>query len=149
MKSTMKASKHLTLVLVLFTAISCNTKVKEEKTLAMQIDTQANLSSESEIVKTKTIAYLQITLKIPRENRPAAAAVYLKYKEPFLSQIDGASSKDLIMRSEDVQVLHGFESKQQASDYLSSVLFTKDIVGELGPLLEADPEVRVYEVFQN
>ena len=145
----MKTSKYLTLVLVLFTAISCNTAVKEEKTLAMETIADANSSSENEIVKTKTNAYLQITLKISRENRPAAAAVYLKYKEPFLSQIDGATSKDLIMRNEDVQVLHGFESKQQASAYLSSELFSKDIVGELGPLLASDPEVRVYEVFQN
>lgn len=39
------------------------------------------------------MAYLQITLDISEKNRAAAAAVYQKYKAPFLSTIDGAVSK--------------------------------------------------------
>ena len=43
-------------------------------------------------------AYLQITLKIKNENRAEAAAVYGKYKQPFLDGIAGAKSKELLIR---------------------------------------------------
>ena len=91
-------------------------------------------------------AYLQITLKIKNENREAAAAVYMKYKKPFLDKIAGAKSKELLIRDEDVQVMNGFASEENARSYLTTELFTKDIVGELKPLLEADPEVHIYSV---
>ena len=91
-------------------------------------------------------AYLEISLKIKPENRPAAAGVYSKYRQPFLDQIKGARSKRLLVRDEDVQVLHGFDSKANAQAYLKSSLFEKDVVSELKPLLDAQPEVRIYEV---
>ena len=91
------------------------------------------------------MASLEITLVVAPSNRAAAAAVYSKYKAPFLATVAGATSKDLLVRDEDVQVLHGFDSVASASAYLASELFTKDVVGELAPLLEAAPEVRVYE----
>ena len=91
-------------------------------------------------------AYLQITLKIKNENREAAAAVYGKYKQPFLDKIDGAKSKELLIRDEDVQVLHGFISEDNARAYLTTTIFKNDVVGELKPLLEADPEVGIYSV---
>ena len=56
------------------------------------------------------MAYLEITLLIDPQDRAAAAAVYSKYKAPFLNDIAGAKSKDLLVRDEDVQVLHGFDS---------------------------------------
>lgn len=99
--------------------------------------------------KKETSAYLEITLEIKPENRESAVGVFLKYKEPFLKQIEGATSKDLIIRTEDVQVLHGFASEAQANAYLTTDLFKDDVVGELKPLLESDPEVRVYSVFKN
>ncbi len=89
--------------------------------------------------------YLQITLKVADENREAAAGVYTEFKEPFLNTIPGAQSKSLLVRKEDVQVLHGFSSMEAAESYLESDLFSKDIVSQLGPLLDADPEVRIYE----
>lgn len=89
-------------------------------------------------------AYLEITLKIDPQDRAAAAAVYTKYKKPFLNKIPGASSKELLVRDDDVQVLHGFASRKQAEAYLSSDIFTKDVVVSLKPLLKADPEVRIY-----
>jgi hypothetical protein len=92
------------------------------------------------------MTFLQITLKVAPENRPAAAAVYQKYKPAFLGSVPGAKSKDLLVREEDVQVLHGFDSKKSANDYLSSSLFTKDVVGALGPLLAAAPQVSIYDV---
>jgi hypothetical protein len=89
-------------------------------------------------------AYLEITLKVDPQDRPAAGAVYAKYKQPFLTKIAGAKSKELLMRDEDVQVLHGFATRKQAEAYLSSDLFNKDVVVGLKPLLKADPEVRIY-----
>jgi len=89
-------------------------------------------------------AYLEITLKVDPQDRAAAAAVYKKYKQPFLAKIAGAQSKELLIRDNDVQVLHGFATAKQAEAYLSSDLFTKDVVVALKPLLKADPEVRLY-----
>ncbi len=89
--------------------------------------------------------YLQVTLKVADKNREAAAGVYTEYKEPFLSTIPGAQSKSLLVRKEDVQVLHGFSSMEAAESYLASDLFTKDVVNALTPLLNAAPEIRIYE----
>ena len=90
-------------------------------------------------------AYLEITLKVDPQDRPAAAAVYKKYKAPFLAHIAGAKSKELLVRDNDVQVLHGFKTVAQAEAYLKSELFNKDVVAELKPLLKAEPEVRIYQ----
>ncbi|KVR89640.1 hypothetical protein [Burkholderia vietnamiensis] len=92
------------------------------------------------------MVYLQITLKIADANRAAAAGVYQKYKAPFLSTVGGAQSKELLVRNEDVQVLHGFDTKENAQAYLQSELFTSDVVAGLKPLLDADPDVRIYQV---
>ncbi len=89
--------------------------------------------------------YLQITLKVADKNREAAAGVYTKYKAPFLSEVAGAESKSLLVRDDDVQVLHGFSNKEAAEAYLKTDMFSNDVVSELGPLLDADPEIRVYE----
>jgi hypothetical protein len=91
------------------------------------------------------MAYLQITLRITDENRGPAAAVYRKYKTLFLETIAGAKSKELLVRKEDVQVLHGFDTVENARRYLESKLFTDDVVTGLKPLLTADPDIRVYE----
>lgn len=99
--------------------------------------------------KKETNAYLEITLKIKPENRGSAAEVYLKYKEPFLKQIDGATSKELLIRTEDVQVLHGFESEDEAKAYLTTKLFENDVVRKLKPFLESNPKIRIYTVFNN
>ncbi len=84
-------------------------------------------------------------MKIAQENRNNAGAVYTKYKQPFLSDVPGAKSKDLLIRSEDVQVLHGFDTTKHAENYLESTLFQKDVVSELAPYLTNDPEIRIYE----
>ncbi len=89
-------------------------------------------------------AYLEITLKVDPQDRAAAGSIYSKFKKPFLSKIPGAKSKELLIRDDDVQVLHGFATRKQAEAYLSSDLFTKDVVVSLKPLLKADPEVRIY-----
>lgn len=89
-------------------------------------------------------AYLQITLKIEPANREAAAKVYTTYKEPFLKGIAGALTKELLVRDEDVQVLHGFSSVADAKAYLESDLFNNDVVTGLKNLLSAEPEIRIY-----
>ncbi len=92
-------------------------------------------------------AYLEITLQIAPENRPAAAAVYTKFKRPFLETVGGALTKELLLRSDDVQVLHGFTAKADAEAYLESKIFAEDVVTSLKPYLAAAPEVRIYETF--
>ncbi len=89
--------------------------------------------------------YLEITLQIANEKREAAVEVYTKYKAPFLSTVPGAQAKSLLVRDEDVQVLHGFASKEGAESYLKSDLFSNDVVSELGPVLDADLEIRIYD----
>ena len=91
------------------------------------------------------MAYLEITLDIKPENRAKAAEAYHKYREVFLSEVRGAHSKDLLVRPEDVQVLHGFANAQNAQAYLDSRLFNDDVVEGLKPLLAGPPEIRIYE----
>jgi len=91
-------------------------------------------------------AYLQITMVIDNDNRPAAAGVYTDYRLPFLDQIKGAISKDLLIRDEDVQVLHGFDSVENAQAYLDSEMFKNDVFLGLKPLWAADPDVKIYGV---
>ena len=45
----------------------------------------------------------------------------------------------------DVQVLHGFDTADQAKAYLKSALFAEDIVTALRPLLDGAPEIRIYQ----
>ena len=91
-------------------------------------------------------AYLEITLKIDDSDRAAAAGVYQQFRLPFLDTIAGATSKELLVRKEDVQVLHGFSTIDDANAYLTSKLVTNDVVTGLAPLLKADPEIRIYQV---
>lgn len=93
-----------------------------------------------------TKAYLEITMYISNTNRPTAAGVYNKYKQPFLDTIKGATSKELLIRDEDVQVLHGFESAEDANAYLKTDLFTNDVVTALSPLFDKTPEIKIYTI---
>ena len=90
-------------------------------------------------------AFLEVTVQVAGANRARAGAVYAKYKAPFLATIAGAQSKDLLVRDEDVQVLHGFNSRAAAEGYLTSALFESDVVRELAPCLIGAPEIRIYE----
>ena len=49
-----------------------------------------------------------------------------------------------LVRDEDVQVLHGFDTEQNANAYLQSPLFTADVVGRRSRCWT--PDVRVYAV---
>ena len=95
----------------------------------------------------KPKAYLQITMNIPMENRPAAVKVYTDYRQPFLDTIKGARTKELLVRDEDVQVLHGFDSSESAGAYLATEMFRNDVFVGLQPLWRSDPAGKIYEVF--
>lgn len=91
-------------------------------------------------------AYLEVTMTINPENRPAAAKVYTDYRQPFLDTIEGALTKELLIRDEDVQVIHGFDSMEHAKAYLDSDMFKTKVAPGLQPTWAADPDIRFYEV---
>ena len=95
-------------------------------------------------MKVKT--YLEITMFVDEKNRSAAAKVYSDYCEPFLKTIKGALTKELLVRKEDVQVIHGFDSMENAKAYLDSELFKEDVFTGLKPTWSRDPYVRFYDV---
>src|SRR5699024_5083241 len=88
-----------------------------------------------------TMSYLEVTLQVNEADRPAAASVYTKYKQPFIQSIAGATCKELRVGDDDVQALHGFGPVADAQAYLDSELFTRDVLNELSPLLQAEPEI--------
>lgn len=94
----------------------------------------------------KVNAYLEITFRVKEENRAAAAAVFFKYLNPFLQTIAGAKTKQLLVRNEDVQVLHGFASEAEAEAYLKTDLFADDVVVELKPYFDSAPVISIYTV---
>lgn len=91
-------------------------------------------------------AYLEAIMTIDPEKRGEAAGVYAKYRQPFLDEIEGALTKELLVRDEDVQVIHGFDSLEHAKAYLESDLFTQKVAPALAPTWAADPDIRIYEV---
>lgn len=93
-----------------------------------------------------TKVYVEITMVIDEANRSAAAKIYADYRQPFLDQIKCAVSKELLIRNEDVQVLHGFDSVENAEFYLKSEMSNNDVFVGLKPLCSADPEVKIYSV---
>lgn len=60
------------------------------------------------------MVYLQVTLEVDAQNRTFAGEVYSRYREPFLKTITSAQSKQPLIRSEDVQVLLGFDTREHA-----------------------------------
>lgn len=94
----------------------------------------------------KVKAYLEVTMDISEANRPGAAKVYTDYRAPFLETIPGALTKELLVRDEDVQVIHGFDSVEHARGYLSSELFLTKVAPGLKPFWNSDPEIRIFAV---
>ena len=94
----------------------------------------------------KVKAYLEITMVIDPKSRPAAAKDNNDYRQPFLDNIEGALTKELLIRDEDVQVIHGFDSMEHAKAYLETDMFKNDVFVGLKPTWAADPDVRFYEV---
>ena len=74
-------------------------------------------------------AYLQVIMTVDPENRAAAAL-----------------TKECLIRDEDVQVIHGFDSMEHAKAYLETDLFKTKVAPGLQPTWAADPDIRFYEV---
>jgi hypothetical protein len=94
-------------------------------------------------------AYLEITMNVLEKDRGAAGSVYTKYKQPFLDVVNGALSKELLIRDQDVQVLHGFKTVADAEHYLKTDLFKVDVVTALKPYLQSAPEIKIYSISDN
>ena len=99
-------------------------------------------------IKTDTMAkaYLQITLKINSAAKGAASGVYDKFQDSFLDQIKGATSIELLVGDEYIQLLHGFGTADDAQAFLSTELFNNGILVALKSLVVDTPEVRIYTV---
>lgn len=91
-------------------------------------------------------AYLQVIMTIDADKRAAAAKVYTDYRQPFLDEVEGALTKECLIRDEDVQVIHGFDSMEHAKAYLETPLFKEKVAPGLAPTWSADPDIRFYEV---
>lgn len=63
---------------------------------------KSNYKNYSRGITMKVNAYLEIIMKISSNNRQAAGKVYADYRDPFLETIEGALTKDLLIRDEDV-----------------------------------------------
>lgn len=91
-------------------------------------------------------AYLEITLTVGGIDRAGAACVYNLYKEPFLRTVRGALSQELLIHTDNIRLLHGFESVESAQEYLMSSLFNRDVITSLKPYLTGEPDIRIYTV---
>ena len=52
----------------------------------------------------------------------------------------------MLVRDEDIQVSHGFDSIEHAKAYLESDLFKNDVVTGLSPLFDKEPCIKIYKV---
>lgn len=86
-------------------------------------------------------SYLEITFKIDDLNRTNVVEVYNQYKVPFLENIKGAILKEILTRNQDIQVLHCFESEEDAHDLLKN-----DLSRALNPYLKEAPDLRIYTI---
>lgn len=82
----------------------------------------------------KVKSHLEITMVVKEKNRESVSKVYYDYKESFLKSINGTLIKDLLVRDENIQVLHGFNSIKNVKAYLSSDMFKNDVFARLKSL---------------
>jgi heme-degrading monooxygenase HmoA len=92
--------------------------------------------------------YLQITLNVSLHKRKDALAKYYLYRDTILQTVNGIKTMELLMREDDFQVLHIFDSKDNANAYQTSDFFINDVMGALKPLLEGDPYIRIYQTVE-
>ncbi|RKD90413.1 hypothetical protein [Mangrovibacterium diazotrophicum] len=91
-------------------------------------------------------AYLEITLKITDADRAQVVDVYSRYKTPFLQSIEGALTKELLVHVEDIQVLHSFNTIENAQEYLLSNLFNDEVVVALKSVIKNNLNIKIYAV---
>jgi hypothetical protein len=91
-------------------------------------------------------AHLLITVKISESRREEMIdQVYEPNRTRFLERISGAISKNLLLRREDIAVLHGFDTVESAEAYLQSDLYNQ-VVQLLAEYQEENPTVALYSV---
>ena len=91
-------------------------------------------------------AYLQITLQISQPRREEAITkVYLPNRQRFLERVEGAVSMDMLVREEDIQVLVGFDTPENARAYLASSA-GKEITSQLAGYAKKEPVTAIYDV---
>lgn len=90
--------------------------------------------------------YLEIILTIDVIDRAGVISVYTLYKEPFLQTIKGAISKELLTHIDDIQILHCFDSLENAQVYLMSDFFNNTVVKSLKKYLKGEPNIKIYKV---
>lgn len=69
-----------------------------------------------------------------------------EYRQPFLDNVEGALTKELLVCDKDVQVIYGFDSMEYAKAYLDTDIFKNDVIAGLQPTWSADPDIRYYTV---
>jgi hypothetical protein len=90
--------------------------------------------------------FVQVTLAIPESRREEAITrIFLPARQRFLDRSPGAVSMDLLVREEDVQLLHGFDTFENSRVYLDSGFF-RDLIGQLGETAEKEPVTALYNV---
>lgn len=90
--------------------------------------------------------FLQVTLSIPAPRREKAISrIFLPARQHFLERVLGAVSMDMLVRDEDVQVLHGFDTYENARTYLNSGVF-KEFMAQLGETADKEAIAALYNV---
>ena len=93
-----------------------------------------------------TTAYLQIVLKVNLADRGELTNTYNKFKNSFLEQIKGATTHELLIGDEEVQLLYGFDNLEDAEAFLSTELYNNVVLVALKPLIFDNPKIRVFNV---
>lgn len=94
----------------------------------------------------KPNAYVVMTVDVPVEKRSEATRVYYMNKAFFLSGVEGAVCKELLLRDKDIKIVAGFSSMDNANAYLKNDMFTKDLFTGMKKFATTDPDVQVYKV---
>ncbi|WP_104381543.1 hypothetical protein [Sphingobacterium sp. HMA12] len=91
-------------------------------------------------------AYLQITLKINNSDKGAVSGIYDKFRDSFLDQVKGATSIELLIGNGYIQLLHVFDTAEDAQAFLSTELYNNEILLALKSLMVDTPMISVYSV---
>lgn len=81
-----------------------------------------------------------------KENLYNIYSLYRGFIQSMLTIMYKSSIWLLLVRDEDVQVLHGFDSVEHAQAYLTSKMFTKQVAPALQPTWAGEPEIKIYGI---
>ncbi len=98
------------------------------------------------IIHVMAKTYLEITFKVADAKREQAVEIYKQYKTTILQTFESALSMELLVHVEGIQLLIGFNSVENAQEYLLSTLFNDKLVVALKPFMQGAPDVKIYSV---